>query len=455
MEITGGRLQLGAMPPLGGELEPLGRVVVDCQQVRPGDVYWSLDRGAGDDAFPEEAFARSALGVVTAGRRVEPWAGKFAIQVEDSRAALRQLVRAVRCRFTGFVVAVAGHTGKTTTAAWIEAALAARGPGFRPDASSSAKFDPRTLLELTAEHRFGVFEMSADVPVEFTEQAQWISPHGAVLVNAADAWDDSPDVARAADQIQALRDALPSHGTLVVNGDDEVLARALPRSSDQILRIGRSTRCDWSASHIKLSDGWLGFVVDGTQLCVRAAGRHQLIPALAAYAVGRLAGIPAAELARRLADVESPHRTCRMASRQGITVLADWPRSRPAAARAALAALRDFPAQGRRIVVAGDMFRDHVHRQQITRQYGDAAVAGYGADMIVSYGPTAECLIASARAAGLSQRHTTAVSRMDEAAECLRNWCQPGDAVLVTGSTADESEELAKRLLLAGESAAA
>lgn len=62
VEITGGRLQLGAMPPLGGELEPLGRVVVDCQQVRPGDVYWSLDRGAGDDAFPEEAFRAVRVG---------------------------------------------------------------------------------------------------------------------------------------------------------------------------------------------------------------------------------------------------------------------------------------------------------------------------------------------------------------------------------------------------------
>ncbi|MFO0869748.1 MAG: Mur ligase family protein [Pirellulales bacterium] len=458
VEITGGRLRLGDMPPLGGELEPLGRVVVDCGQVQPGDVFWSLEREAGREDLPEEAFARSALGVVTSGRRVEPWAGKFAIQVDDSRAALRQLVRAVRCRYTGFVVAVAGHTGKTTAATWMEAVLAARGTGIRPAPAASAEFDPRSLLELTVDRRFGVFELPGPAATDtaaFLEQAQWISPHAAVLLNAQAGWPESTDLTRVTRQIQALRDALPSEGMLIVNGDDELITRALPAATEQILRIGRGTRCDWAASSVRLGEAGLEFSVDGLRLRVPAAGRHQLLPALAAYAVGRLAGIHSSEIARRLAQVSPPEGTCRVLQRRDLTVLADCPRGRPVAAQAALAALRDVPVTGRRIVLAGDLFRDHTQAVELTRRYGDAAVTRFGADVVVSFGSRAEELTAAVRAAGLGVRQAVTAAEADEAVDWVRRGCRTGDAILVTGATADETRRLTERLTRVSGSAAA
>lgn len=455
VEITGGRLQLGALPPLGGELEPLGRVVVDCQQVRPGDVYWPIGRDAGETAMPEEAFARSALGVVTSGRRVEPWAGKFAIQVDDCHAALRQLVRAVRCRFMGFVVSVAGATGKTTAASWIEQTLAARGPVFRPTPEDSANFDPRSLLELGPEHRCGVFELAADSTDTFTEQSQWISPHCAVLLNAAGGWNESVDLEHAARRLQALRDSLPSHGSLVVNGDDDVINRLTPRRGESIIRIGRGIRCDWAASHIRLADGWLQFVVEGATFRVPASGRHQLYPALAAYAVARLAGISVAEIAQRFAQLETPDATCRATRRFDHTLLCDWPRSRPLAARASLAALRDVHTTGRRIVIAGDLFRHHPRCHPLTQTFGDAAVTRYGADLVIGYGPTGECLVAAARNAGLGERHVHAATNAEDAVEWVRRVWRPEDAVLATGANWDESRRLLDQLVPQKEAAAA
>lgn len=455
VEITGGRLQLGALPPLGGELEPLGRVVVDCQQVRPGDVYWPISGEGGETSLPEEAFARSALGVVTSGRRVEPWAGKFAIQVDDCQAALRQLVRAVRCRFMGFVVSVAGTTGKTTAASWMEQTLGGRGPVFRPTSEDSANFDPRSLLELGPEHRFGVFELASESTDTFTEQSQWISPHCAVLLNAAGGWDESIDLDHAARRIQALRDSLPSHGSLIVNGDDDVIHRLTPRRGESIIRIGRGIRCDWAASNIRLADGWLQFDVEGTPLRVPAAGRHQLYPALAAYAVARLAGLSVAEIAHRFTRLTHTDSTCIAIRRAEHTLLCDWPRSRPLAARASLAALRDVNTLGRRIVVAGELFRHHPRQHQMTRTFGDAAVTRYGADVVIGHGSTGECLVEAARAAGLGHRHTLVAASPAEAVEWLRRTWGPQDAVLVTGANWEESRRLLDQLVPQSESAAA
>lgn len=92
-EIVGGRLRLSEMPPLHGAWQPIRRIVFDSRAVLPGDVYWRLpadDAQGSCDA--EEAFLRSALGIVAAGRMVHPWAGAFCLQVGDAQQALRRLV---------------------------------------------------------------------------------------------------------------------------------------------------------------------------------------------------------------------------------------------------------------------------------------------------------------------------------------------------------------------------
>jgi UDP-N-acetylmuramyl pentapeptide synthase len=91
-KIVGGEVKLGLMPPLAGQLEPIRRVIVDSSVARPGDVYWALFGHGYDGAnTAEEAYARGALGVVASSRRVEPWAGKFALRVADANLALSAL----------------------------------------------------------------------------------------------------------------------------------------------------------------------------------------------------------------------------------------------------------------------------------------------------------------------------------------------------------------------------
>jgi hypothetical protein len=100
--VVGGEVRLGLMPPLAGTLEPLRRVVVDSSRARPGDVYWALVAPDYDGAHTaEEAFTRGALGVVVSSRNVEPWAGKFVLQVSDANQALRDLAEHQRLRSLG------------------------------------------------------------------------------------------------------------------------------------------------------------------------------------------------------------------------------------------------------------------------------------------------------------------------------------------------------------------
>lgn len=96
-DIVEGDVRLGAMPPLAGVLEPIGRIVVDVHQVGNRDVFWSLKSHREQNGFlADEAYLRGASGVVLQARGTEPWAGKFCVTVSDSVAALHRLVRCVR-----------------------------------------------------------------------------------------------------------------------------------------------------------------------------------------------------------------------------------------------------------------------------------------------------------------------------------------------------------------------
>jgi len=91
--ITGGKLRLGRMPPVDGELTLVRRIVVAPEAVERGDVFWCLAAG-GCDA--EWAFFRGALGVVGPGQSSEPWPGRFCLQIADPVAALQQVIAALQ-----------------------------------------------------------------------------------------------------------------------------------------------------------------------------------------------------------------------------------------------------------------------------------------------------------------------------------------------------------------------
>ena len=89
-ELVGGQLQFGPMPPLDGNLETIGRILPNCQNVKPRDVVlWCQDQQP-RDCFLEEAYARGGLGII-AQRPVTPWAGRFSLLVDDTRYVLRRL----------------------------------------------------------------------------------------------------------------------------------------------------------------------------------------------------------------------------------------------------------------------------------------------------------------------------------------------------------------------------
>lgn len=302
-QITGGRLHLGTMPPLGGEMEPVGRVVVDVCDVQPGDVFWEIETAHHEVAArADDAFAHGALGAVVAGRHVEPWAGKFSVAVQDASCALWQLAAWLRRRFPGRLITVTGGKGRTATTELIDAVLHARFVGARLARHTADRLGlPLSMLSLDASYDFAVAECELGHFDEFGALSHLCCPDVAVINCVAAG---GTPVGESADE-RATLEALPGDGWVVVDGDSPQVCELASCLDKRVLLVGQGPHCDVCASHVRSRSGELSFMVEGVPIRVPVLGRRHLHSALAAFAVGRIMHMSPEEIAAAFSRFES------------------------------------------------------------------------------------------------------------------------------------------------------
>jgi UDP-N-acetylmuramoyl-tripeptide--D-alanyl-D-alanine ligase len=448
-EIVGGRLRLATLPPPAGEQTQIGRVVIDSRQVQPGDTFWGLVGKSRDGgSFAEDAYDRRAGGAVVAGRYVQPAPGCWSLEVDDAAASLTKLAAWNRSRFAGRAVAVTGSVGKTTTRQMIHAVLGRSLAGSASPRNYNNHLGvPLSLLGLTPTDDYTVLELAASAPGEIGALAELARPEIGVITRLGEA--HLGGFGSPASLVQSkleLLDHLPAGGWAVLSGDDERLRRAAGCHPVNIVWVGRSLDCDLVATDVCSQNGCLSFKVDGRQFDVPVWGRHHLVSALAAIAVGKIFGLPHGDIVAGLACFEAPPQRCEISHVGQTTIINDTYNASPTAMRAALELLRDFQAPGRRIVVCGDMRELGEQSEEFHRRLGDEVVTLCGADLLVVCGQHAQQVAAGARQAGMAASRVLACRSPDETIPLLDKAIAPGDVVLVKGSRALAMERLVTAL---------
>ncbi len=428
---------------------------IDSRTIAAGELFFAV-RGERVDghAYVETVLRNGAVAAVVSTHWMKP-AG-----VEESRLlrvadgeegvlrAMQQLANRVRRHWGGRVIGVTGSAGKTTTKECVAAVLQSRFKVLKTEGNLNNHFGlPLTLLRLEPEHEMAVLEMGMNHAGEIRALARIAEPDWAVVSNVAavhlEFFADGLDgIARAKYE---LVESLPADGVAFLNADDErVREFGRGMGSGGVLLGGRAVLFGTSESAqvraTEVEDRGLrgvGFqlVVNGDRsrgpyrgpVVLHLPGRHNVMNALAAYAVGRWSGVGDPEAIAALERMRPMEKRGNRIAWRGAEIVNDTYNSNPKALEGMVEALRKTHA-ARRIVVAGEMLELGPDGARLHRACGEAME---GVDGVLGVRGLARELVAGARARGVAAEF---VESPEEAGAWLRGSLREGDVVLLKAS---------------------
>lgn len=180
--IVDGTLLWSDLPPIGGPLEPIGRLAYDSRRVRPGDVLWCLSTSCWDHpAASSEAFRRRARGVV-GERFAAPWAGTFSLRVANAKDSLLRLANYARRQFRGKLIAVSAGPQTATYCRVLQTVLSHFAPGQTCAVlRKGGEWVPTGIAELDPKSDFAILPL---FDLEKEDILRLSYPHVAVITPA-------------------------------------------------------------------------------------------------------------------------------------------------------------------------------------------------------------------------------------------------------------------------------
>lgn len=435
---------------LGPDAEITG-VVADSRRAGPGDLYVALpgEHVDGHD-FVAEAFDRGAAAVLVS--REMAYKGS-AIVVPDTGRALMELASDQRRRIDARVVAITGSTGKTSVKDLTAAVLGLR---YRVTASPRS-FNtevgvPLTLLASSDDTEVVICEMGSRGRGHITLLADVARPLVGVVTNVGPAHLEMFGSLEAVAEAKAeLVEALPEHGTAVLNADDPVVRHFGRRTSARALLFGTSPESAVRGEDLSLdAEGKASFTLltpEGTErVDLAVPGEHMAWNALAACAVGVALGLSAGECAAALKDATiSPWRMEVFVTESGVRVVNDAYNANPTSMAAALKAARWMAGKSECIAVLGEMAELGAVSGEEHERIGEL-VARLGIDRLITVGGPARRISVGAVREGVEPERVSSYETVEEALTAVRSKARPGVVVLVKASRRAGLERLAEKL---------
>ena len=446
--------------------------VIDSREIQAGDVFFALSQpeyanngfnGDFDDAtvYVKSSLEKGAVAAVVRRDRFEEHElQEFSdrlIFVDDSIAALQRLAHHVYLDWNRPVVAITGSAGKTTAKELTAHVLEGFGRKVLKNIKNynNGLGHPLTVLNLAkdASYDIAVLEMGMSTPLhEIARLCKITPPDVSVVLNVLPVHIEHLGTIERIQQAKAeIVEGMKEGGVAVLNADDPRVASMASLSKGKVITYGIESDADVRASNIKFAGfGSTSFVLttpDGSaEVSFPLNGRHNILNALAATAVGHSMGMSAAAIAESLHTVAPPPQRGEIIHfANGFTVINDSYNSNPAA----LLSMVDTLVEGsegakRRIVVAGEMLELGDDAERLHVETGEK-IGAKKIDMLIGVRGFGKQLVEGAKNAGIVNAVFAADS--DSAGEMLADEIGEGDVVLVKGSRGVRTEKVIEKLL--------
>ena len=429
-------------------------IATDTRTIEGGEVFLAL-RGENFDGHQFVAKARD-LGAIAAvvDRDWEAEVPNFPLlRVDDTLKAYQAIARWWRDQFSIPIIGVTGSVGKTTAKELIAAVLSTSGNVLKTQYNYNNEIGvPKTLLELSPSHNYAVIEMGMRGLGEIALLSQIARPTVAVITNVGTAHigrlGSEDAIAQAKCELLA---EMPAESIAILNHDsDRLMATAAQVWQGKTLSYGLEGG-DLCGELLNNNNTML---VEGVELPLPLAGRHNAVNYLAALAVAKVLRIKWEVLQQGLSVQLPDGRARRYDLPQDVVILDETYNAGLESMLAALRLLADTPGK-RRIAVLGTMKELGERAIEFHRQVGKAA-RDLNLDALFVFADFEEAAAMAAGAAGVhfvEIGDITALDGREVLAQRLLGFVEKGDRILFKASHSVELNRVVEkvRASLAGE----
>jgi len=380
--------------------------------------------------------------------------------VDDAIAALQTLARRVYESWARPVVGITGSAGKTTAKELTAQVLSG---GGRRVLKSEKNYNnglglPLSVLKMVSEGRtpdqfdVAVLEMGMSSPTHEIQRLCRITPPdiGVELMVAPVHLEYLGSIENIAAAKAELVEGLKPDGIAVLNADDEWVIKMRAKHKGRVVTFGIDHDVDVTAAEINTAHlGHIGFrlktPVGNAEATLPMSGRHNLMNALAAAAVGACFDFPAEQIAQSLSTAKPPQMRGEVLDfAAGFTVVDDSYNSNPRSLLNMIQTITNARQESQRlIVIAGEMLELGPDEVALHREVGKE-IAEAGIDILWGIRGMAKEFIAGANQAGLAA--TRYFESSDAAAEAIVSEVRPEDLILVKGSRGVATDKIVAAL---------
>lgn len=422
----------------------IGSISIDSREISRNTLFIAV-RGENTDGhkYIDGAIKNGAV-CIMCDTLPEGFEGNY-ILVGDTVKAMEKIAANIREKLSPLTVAVTGSVGKTTTKEFISYVLGSVYPTLKSGGNFNTIYGVcLTLATLSPIHRAAVLEMGMSAKGEISRMTDVARPDIAVITNIGNAHLESlgsrENICAAKLEIT---EGLKDNGTLVYNGDEELLRRGTGNIKNCVSFGISNTDVDYFGYNIVQSGEKTVFDIktpDGVAAGVElpCLGVHNVCNALAAFAVGRLAGISEENIRTGLACYRTTGMRQKIYKTHLCTVIEDCYNAGPESMKAALSVLSELGGTNRKIAVLGEMRELGKTSDALHKEVGDYA-AHLKLDSLYTFGEAALGIAVGALEGGMDESAIVAFKNLDDPeglAEILKKDLKADDVVLFKASRA-------------------
>lgn len=340
--------------------QEISSVEFDSRKVQEKSLFVPIDGATKGTSYLNKAIENGSTGTLWPKGETLPENISYLV-VENPLEAMQKIAQGYLAKIAPKVVGITGSNGKTTTKDMTENVLKQKFQTYKTQGNFNNNIGlPYTILKMPEKTEVLVLEMGMDHQGEIDFLSRLASPDACAITLIGEShleyFKDRSGIAEAKMEIV---NGLKEDGFLIVPGDEPLLTPLIKKVSQDVVTFSLNEgKSDIWADIINESQHEISFTLNffpDETFTIPVSGKFNVKNALVAAYFGKRFGLTKEEVKTGLKTVSLTKNRSEWLNHKNMDILADVYNANPTAMSLVLESFSQFKAQGKKVIVLGDM----------------------------------------------------------------------------------------------------